>query len=343
MSRLRRFLSNLSFPGAMSSKVKLEIGSKPIVTLGLRSGRVEIPRSLSEKVERVHGELGRAWLEKLPALVNECRERWSLQLGQPFANLSYNLALPATASNGAELVLKLGVPCPELFTEGAALGLFQGVGAVRLLDHEAPRGILLMERVVPGSPIHNLQSEPEATRTTATLMREMWRSPPANHEFPSLANWFQAFARLRKNFAGGCGPFPAKLIDNAERTFAELTASSDRQVILHGDLHHANILFSAERGWLAIDPKGICGDPGYEVGPFMLNQLPAGASESATMKILKQRLAIFAGELGVHQRRLAEWSFCHAVLSAVWDFEESAEWHQTIKLALMLEQLAKVS
>lgn len=304
---------------------------------------MQIPKSLSERVERVHGELGRAWLEQLPALINECRDRWSLKLGQPFANLSYNLALPATGSDGVELVLKLGVPCRELFTEAAALSVFHGVGAVRLLDHEAPRGILLMERVVPGTPVHKLQSEPEATHTAATLMRELWRSPPANHPFTSLAIWFQAFARLRKSFAGGCGPFPAKLIDKAERTFAELNASTVRTAILHGDLHHANILFSAKRGWLAIDPKGICGDPGYEIGPFMLNQLRADDSESATMEILKQRLEIFSEDLAVSPSRLAQWSFCHAVLSALWDFEESAEWRPTMRLALMLEQLSKVS
>lgn len=301
---------------------------------------MQIPKSLSERVERVHGELGRAWLDKLPALVNECRDRWSLKLGQPFANLSYNLALPAKGSDGVELVLKLGVPCPELLTEAAALGIFHGVGAVRLLDHEAPRGILLMERVVPGVPIHKLESESEATRIAATLMRKLWRPPPANHGFPSLEIWFQAFARLRKNF-GGCGPFPDKLIDKAERTFAELNAARVRNVILHGDLHHENILFSAKRGWLAIDPKGIGGDPGYEVGPFMLNQLPASASESATLQILKQRLAIFSEELAVSQGCLAQWSFCHSVLSALWEFEESADWRPTMRLALMLEKLAK--
>lgn len=303
---------------------------------------MQIPKDLSEKVERVHGDRGRAWLEKLPALVNECRERWSLNLGQPFANLSYNLALPATGPDGVDLVLKLGVPCPELLTEAAALDVFQGVGAVRLLDHDAPRGILLMERAIPGSPVHELQSEPEATRTAARVMRDLWQPPPANHAFPSLEIWFQAFARLRKNFAGGSGPFPPQLIDKAEHTFAALNASTVYQVLLHGDLHHANLLFSGKRGWLAIDPKGICGDAGYEVGPFMLNQLPAGAPETVMREILKQRLVIFSEELAVSERRLAQWSFCHAVLSALWDFEESAEWRQTMKLALILEQFSEI-
>jgi streptomycin 6-kinase len=303
---------------------------------------VQIPKSLIERVERVHGARGYAWFEELPALLDECGKRWSLTLGQPFANLSYNFVLPATSSDGVQLVLKLGVPCQELFTEAAALGVFQGVGAVQLLDHDAARGVLLMERVVPGTALHQLQSETQATQTAARLMRELWRPPPETHAFPSLAIWFRALAQLRNNFAGGCGPFPPKLIEKAEGIFAELEASADRNVILHGDLHHENILFSAKRGWLAIDPKGICGEPGYEGGSFMLNQLPAGASQSATMKVLEQRLVIFSEELAITQRRLARWSFCHAVLSALWSFEEADDWRPTISLAQMLEQLASL-
>jgi streptomycin 6-kinase len=198
-----------------------------------------------------------------------------------------------------------------------------------------------MERVLPGVPVYKMQTEAESTRTAAMLMRQLWRSPPAHHAFPSLAIWFQAFARLRKKFAGGSGPFPRKLIDKAELAFSTLNASADRSLILHGDLHHANILFSKNRGWLAIDPKGLCGDPGYEVGSFMLNRLPTGTSESTTMQVLAQRLSIFSSELGIDRERLAQWSFCHAVLSALWDFEESADWRPTMQLSKILEELAR--
>jgi streptomycin 6-kinase len=300
---------------------------------------VQIPKDLSEKAVRVHGAGGQQWIEELPDLISYSSERWSLKLGLPFANLSYNLVLAATGSDGAALVLKLGVPCPELLTEAAALDLFRGMGAVRLLDHDTDRGILLMERIVPGTPIHEMQSDREAPRTAAKLMQQLWRCPPANHPFPSLDIWFRAFDRLRNRFAGGTGPFTAKLIEKAERTFADLNASTDRRVILHGDLHHTNILFSAKRGWLAIDPKGVCGDAGYEVGPFMVNQLPAGASDSVMLETLAQRLSVFSEELNIKRERLAQWSFCHAVLSALWDFEESAEWCLTMKLA---ETLAHV-
>ncbi|MEP6635412.1 MAG: aminoglycoside phosphotransferase family protein [Acidobacteriota bacterium] len=309
---------------------------------------VSIPANLVERIERVHGVAGRTWLRTLPALLAECSTRWSLELEEPFANLSYNLVVPGKAACiptgvGArtEIVLKLGVPCAELRTEAQALELIQGSGAVILLDLDMRRGAMLLERVIPGTPLYLFQNQDAAgmTRTAAAVMRRLWRTPPPSHSLPSLTVWFRAFARLRGIYAGGSGPFPARIIDTAERMFAELNASAETEVVLHGDLHHDNILFGADRGWLAIDPKGLVGDPGYEVGSFMLNQLPRGATETQTMQVLTRRLAIFSEELGIARERLARWAFCHAVLSAVWDLEEAADWRVTIRLAEMLERL----
>ncbi len=297
-----------------------------------------IPTVFRETIERVHGEQGRQWLVMLPSLVEECRARWSLELDQPFENLSYNLVFPGRMADGTSIVLKVGVPCHELITEAAALGLFQGAGVARLIDHDAPRGILLMERVSPGTPLFKLQEGTEAARTAAALMRRLWRVPPSGHPFPTHTVWFRAFERLRNRFDGGSGPFPSELVAKAEHTFAELDTSSEGNILLHGDLHHANILFSEKREWVAIDPKGIVGDPGYEIGPFMLNQLPLNSSESVMIEIFNGRLSIFSEELQISRERLARWAFCYAVLSALWDFEEDAEWSDTIRLALMLER-----
>lgn len=305
----------------------------------LEPENVQVPYGWAATVERVHGERGRLWLATLTALLLECHERWSLELDRPFQNLSYNLVIPGRDAEGADVVLKLGVPCGELQTEAAALNLFGGAGAVRLLDQDVEHGALLLERALPGAPLHVRREDGEATRTAARLMRRLWREPPASQPFPSLAVWFRAYERLRSHFGGGSGPFAADLIGRAEKTFSELNLSSGRAVILHGDLHHENILSSQRDGWLAIDPKGVCGDPGYELGSFMLNQLPQGAANSAIMEIFRRRLSIFSEELQIEQKRLAGWAFCHAVLSALWDFEESAEWGGAVRLAEILAEL----
>ena len=289
----------------------------------------------------MHGAAGHRWLASLPALLDECRARWSLELSAPFGNLSYNLTLPARTPAGAAVVLKVGVPCREMLTEAAALDFHAGVGAVRLIDHDAPRGVLLMERVVPGVPLDESLADADATVIAARLMRRLWRAAPAEHLFPSLAEWFGALTRaLAAGDDAARSAFPRGMIAKAARVFAELDATPETPVVLHGDLHHANILRAAGRaGWTAIDPKGVAGDRGYEIGAFMLNRLPAGASETVMLGVLERRLAIFADELEIERARLARWAFCHATLSALWDCEEHADARGTIRLAHMLGRL----
>jgi streptomycin 6-kinase len=298
-----------------------------------------IPDALAETITRVHGDPGRRWLAGLPSLLDCCRRRWGLTLDAPFDGLSYNLLIPGKTAAGMDVVLKLGVPCEALENEARALTTFNGTACAQLLDDDLAAGALLLERITPGMPLHTLHDNSAATRAAATLMRKLWRNPPDDHRFPSLAGWFSAFQRPWGE--DNDGMFPREIIANAERIYSELRDSAERRVLLHGDLHHANILSSSKHGWMAIDPKGVCGDPGYEVGSFMINRLPAGISDSETIDIFDQRLTIFEGELNIDRRRLARWAFCHAVLSAVWSLEELSEWRGTIHLALLLHQLCE--
>jgi streptomycin 6-kinase len=294
--------------------------------------------SLQEKFRRVHGERADAWLADFPSILSECKKRWDLDFERPFDNLSYHFVIRAR-TNRTEVVLKLGVPSEEFQREMSALAFFGGLGAVRLLDCDTRRGALLMERANPGTPIYLSCTDDEATGIAATLMRRLWRDEPSTHSFPSLVRWFKAFEQLRHQFHGSTGPFAEELITKAERMFIDLEASTQRRCILHGDLHHENILSSRRDDWLAIDPKGLCGDPGYEVSSFMLNQLPHLSTDSAVRNVLENRLAIFAEELEISQPRLARWSFCHAVVSALWDFEEQCDPGKTLRVATILGAL----
>ena len=108
-----------------------------------------IPPDFQQTILETFGPDGAAWLERLPDLIAACERRWGLQVSAPF-QLSYNYVAAARLANGAPVVLKLGVPNPELSAEAAALRIFNGHGAVRLLDADPGEGVLLMERLVPG-------------------------------------------------------------------------------------------------------------------------------------------------------------------------------------------------
>jgi streptomycin 6-kinase len=105
-------------------------------------------------------------------------------------------------------------------------------------------------------------------------------------------------------------------------------------VLLHGDLHHWNILTSEREPWLALDPKGVVGEPGYEIGPLLLNPtLQPG-------HVLARRIDQLAEELGLDRERLLGWGLAHAVLSAWWSVEDHGHgWEEAITCAELLAAL----
>jgi streptomycin 6-kinase len=186
----------------------------------------------------------------------------------------------------------------------------------RLLEAEPAEGALLVERLVPGTPLTALNDDDAATEVAGQVMRQLWRPLPPNHAFPSVAKWAAGLERLREQYGGSTGPLPADLVVRAEALFRELLDSSAEPVLLHGDLHHENILAAERAPWLALDPKGVAGEPAYEVGALMRNPRLQPAA------VLIRRATILAEVLGLDRARLLAWSFTQAVLSAWWSVED---------------------
>src|SRR5207244_2102234 len=159
---------------------------------------------------------------------------------------SYNYAALASRDDGTTLVVKVCYPDKEFRTEVEALRLYAGQGAVQLLDFDLNEGVLLLEHIKPGTMLKAVRDDAGAASIAASVVQQIWRPVPQVHLFPSVADWGKGFGRLRSTFGGGTGPFPSELVDRAERLFSELLSSQSEQLVLHGDLHHYNIL-SAER------------------------------------------------------------------------------------------------
>ena len=290
-----------------------------------------IPSEFTRTTTEVHGDVGRAWLAHLPSLLTECAARWSLTIAPPFTPLTYNFAAPAVRTDGTPVVLKIGVPCQEFAAEIEALRLFDGQGSVRLLEADADKGMMLLERLTPGTSLVTVADDEQAASIAACVMRNLWRPVPETQTFPTVTDWFLSLSRLRRQFDGGTGPLPPRLVEEAEALSAGLTASATDAVLLHGDLHHGNILRAEHAGWLAIDPKGTIGEPAFEPSAFLLNNTPQSA------EVLQRRVAVFAERLDVPRERVRGWGLARAVLSACWTLEDHGmEWQGAIVVAGLL-------
>ena len=297
-----------------------------------------VPEGFARTQVSLRGEAGLAWLNRLPALTDEVAGRWSLRVGGPFPNLSYNWVAPAFREDGAPAVLKLSLPGDKEFeTEAAALAAFGGRGICRLLELDLGGGAMLLERLQPGRPLTAVGDNEEATAVAAGVMKTLWRPAPPDHGFPTVSDWSRGFERLRRRFDGGSGPMPGKLVGEAEALFAELLASEGAPLLLHGDLHQENIL-SARRGpWLAIDPKGVVGEAAYDTAALLHN--PVGALDAPDPRgLLERRLDVLSGELGLDRARA--WGLAQAVLAAYWGLEDGGRvWDEALAFARLLAEI----
>jgi streptomycin 6-kinase len=290
------------------------------------------------------GEEGRTWLAHLPAILRQAEQRWSLTVHDSFRPLSYNYVAPATRQDGTAVVLKAGVPNAELGTEMAALQIFDGRGAVRLIDTDAEAGLLLLERLKPGSTLVHLAHDEHATVAAIGVMRQLWQPVHTIGPFPTVYDWAQGLKRLRTHFDGGTGPFPPRLVDAAESLFQELIPSMGQAVLLHGDLHHHNILSAQRQPWLAIDPKGVIGEREYEVGALLRNPITELLTYPNLEATMRRRVDLIVDHLGFDRQRVTGWAAAQAVLAGWWSIEDQADrWQPWLRCAELLLHLHEQS
>jgi len=298
---------------------------------------LNLPNEFVANIEGVFGDAGRQFLANIPTLIDRASQRWGLTDVQPSSNLSYNFV--AFAKRGDEqVVLKMGVPNGDMESEIAALRLFGGEGACKLIDYDEEKSWMLLERLKPGVMLSTLENDEEATNIAADVMQKIWRPAPEDDVFIRLADWFDGLKELRLIFNGGTGPLNEKLVERVEGLVKDFLVENHKPVLMHGDFHHFNIL-SSERGWLVIDPKGVIGPACYEVGPLLINPWGDLVSEKDYRGITKRRIDILHERLGFERERIHEWGLAHAILSAWWSIEDHGDWHYALEFAEMIADL----
>jgi streptomycin 6-kinase len=254
---------------------------------------------------------GRSWLEALPRLVEECVEQWSLRVGTPYADSYVSLVLPATMPDGTGVVLKVQFPHRESEHEAAALAVWKGDGAVRLLEHDPARHALLIERCTPGTHLSELGAD-DALGILIGLLPRLWK--PVTGPFEPLADEAARWAdHLPQRWERAGRPFERGLVDAAMETLGALSASQGEQVLLHQDLHAENVLRAEREPWLAIDPKPLVGERELGIAPIV-----RAYELGHTRALVIRRLDRLSAELSVDRERARGWAFAQTL---AWAFE----------------------
>lgn len=285
-----------------------------------------------------HGDEGKKWLNRIPDIIRNAERLWSIKVNPPF-NLNYNYVAPAIRKNGAQVVLKIGFPEDREFqTEIDALSVFNGDGITKLFETDQKQATILIEKIIPGKPLSTIENDEEATRILASIILKLRKPLPPNHKFITVREWMKELKEyIQKN--NRRGPLPWNLIEKANKTFEELLSTSKPEVLLHGDLHHDNVLSSSRDKWLAIDPKGIAAEPEYETAAMIRNPFEKMKNTKNLSEILQKRIMILAEELGFDPIRIHQWCFAQSVLSAVWNETSTKGPQHAIVIAEILDSI----
>lgn len=220
------------------------------------------------------------------------------------------------------VVLKVTDAAGDEASVGRVAAAFHGEGMVRVLEHET--GAALFERLTPGTPLAELVAQGDdvaATRVLAEVTARLHRRRREAAGAPSVREWGRGFDSYLR---GREGAIARALVEQARERWEALCATQGPVTLLHGDLQHYNVLADRERGWIAVDPKGVLGELEFELAAALRN--PREVPEPySTPSAVRRRVACFTERLAVDPGRVMEWAFAEAVLSAIWAVEDEGD------------------
>lgn len=243
---------------------------------------IDIPEELAAGQSAFNGAAGRAFVAALPDLAERCLERWGLRLDGPSMYGMCALVLPVVReADGRPAALKLQAVDEETVDEPVALRAWSaaGAGAVELLGHDPETGALLLERLDERRPLSGEADVRGAVTALGAVLARLV-AVPAPEGLRTLGEVVERMLAAVPERVG-------LLTDDADRRLLADCAAAVREVagepgdrLLHWDLHYDNVLAGrADAGragqWVALDPKPLAGDPGFELFPALDNLFDA--------------------------------------------------------------------
>ena len=282
-----------------------------------------IPQGLLS--QRSLGEDWSRWLDRLPRLTDDLLEEWRLTPTAAPLHGFCSLVVPVTDADGVPAALKVTFDGDdESLHEGLALQHWGGRGAVRLVRADPRRRALLLAWL-PGPDLGDAW-DIEACEVVGGLYRHL--HVPAMPQLATVSSyverWLADLAGLGRD-----APIPRRYVEQALSTGRDLVADVDagsRSVVVHGDLHYANVMADAAGEWLAIDPKPMSGDPHYEPAPMLWNRMDEFAGPGAVGSVrdgLRRRFHALVDAAGLDEARARDWVVVRMVLNAGWTVQDA--------------------
>lgn len=213
---------------------------------------------------------GQQFYEKLTNDLVTYSIKWELEVLQFIDYYSVNCIFICRSKKYGDAILKIGTPCKEVFTEVNCLKEYNGSRFCQIYDSEIDNGIILEQYIMPGIRLRDEKKLEKRLHVFSELYNGLHIPPRKREIYPTYLEWVSRITKYMRE--KGVYTELYKLMEKAKECCASLCKAYSRELLLHGDFHHDNILLGANNEYEIIDPKGVVGDPIFDISRFILNE-----------------------------------------------------------------------
>lgn len=298
---------------------------------------IEIPSEYQNKITGKFPEFAGDWLRECGFLLEKYQKKFDLNNLRPVNDLSYNLVFFGESLKYGQIVLKLGLPQNEAIREISAYQLLNKAVMCDCFYSNKSDRVLLLKRLKPAKTLDSLKNQKQKTAVFCEIAAKI-KTPELSASLPTYQDILQKAFRKAKNDPSYL--FVLEEVKLAEVYYQGIKKLNLARFLLHGDLHHDNIL-SDKDNWKAIDPHGYYGESGLEAARFMENELNRGPVNSKNIDSIVSLVALNFRE---NKELLLKFWYIDQVLTTCWDKEENtsaAEIQNDIRIISLLKEMIK--
>jgi streptomycin 6-kinase len=267
-------------------------------------------------------EENHSYYNKVKSELNIYAEKWALSQLEVIDDGKASCVLKAVSKQYGSVILKKRETVKTIEDEFNTLSEYNGRHFCKVYEVDLEHGILLEEQVQPGTELIKETSLDQRLKVFCSIYKELHIEPSNPYKYPTYYDWVNKIAtymQTREDHRQLC-----MHMKKAEEICKELISLYPRKMLLHGDLHHYNILQNDHNGYTLIDPKGVIGDPIFDLPRFLLNEMEDEINQVLFDKI-NHAITVIGDKLGIPTEIIKKTFYIEMAMAECWRVEDGEQ------------------
>jgi len=280
-------------------------------------------------IKKIKEKFGENFYSKVENLINPSIDKWCIDELSLIQSYSANLVFKGYSKKHGSIVLKFGRDYGEFSSEVAMLQSFNNEAVSKIFDVDHENMVFIMEAIEPGEELSTEKNMALRLDVFSALHKELHQGEASvnalnkqSYDYKTYEEWVTSITKYMKKRNGW--EELASLMENAETLFYELSNNYSDKRLLHGDLHYYNIL-KGQKGYKAIDPKGVIGDPLFDTPRYILNEFCDEEDKSKIDETITEVVDVISRDLGYEKNDLWKALYVESTMAMCWNVESGAD------------------